>query len=239
MKEIFSVDKAAEYQESHWRERKKTVDLTEKGALPFITLSREYGCQGFPVGEAVIEIFNKEYWMRPEWSLYDRRLLSRIMEDMHLTYELAETLTDNARNSMSDYVRMIFTRYPPEAVVYKKLVETIRTIAANGHAVIIGRVGNVITAGMPKGYHVRLIASAERKIENIRKQSSMSKNEAKEMLAKKGEAREQFVLRHLKVNMADPAGYDIIINTTDLSGEETARLIVKGMDSAGIIRHRP
>ncbi|MBN2160108.1 MAG: cytidylate kinase-like family protein [Spirochaetes bacterium] len=239
MKEIFSIDKAAEYQESHWKERKKTVDMSEKHALPFVTLSREYGCRGYTVAEAVAKMFNEEYYLRPLWAIYDRRLLDRLMEDMHLSYELAETLTDRAKNSMADYLRMIFTRYPPEAVVYKKLVETIRIIAANGHAVIVGRVGNVITAGMPKGYHVRLIASTERKIGNIQKQSGVSRNEAKEMLEKKGEAREQFVLRHLKVNMADPAGYDLIINTTGLATGETARLIAKGMEAAGIIKRRP
>lgn len=235
MKEIFSIDSAIAYQEKHWKLRKKTVSMTEKESLPFMTISREYGCLGYNVGEEVARLLNQKYRPENSWTVYERHLLDRVMEDMHISRELAETLTDKGKSFMADYFRTTFSSYPPEAAVYKKLVETIRILAANGHAVIIGRVGNVITKDMPRGYHVRLIASENRKIENISEQFKISKKDAKEVLVKKGEAREQFILKRLKVNMADPAQYSVVINTTDLTIESTARLVIRGMELTGVV----
>jgi cytidylate kinase len=236
MKEIFSIDSAIAYQEKNWKLRKKTVNMTEKESLPFITISREYGCLGYQVGAEAAKLLNERCRPERHWTVFERHLLDRVMEDMNISRELAETLTDQGRSFMADYFRITFSNYPPEAAIYKKLVETIRILAANGNAVIIGRVGNVITKDMPRGYHVRLIASEERKIENIGRQFNISKKEAKEVLASKGEAREQFILKRLKVNMSDPLQYTVVINTSDLAMEATAGLIVRGMELAGLIK---
>jgi cytidylate kinase len=236
MKEIFSIDSAIAYQEKNWKLRKKTVNMTEKESLPFITVSREYGCLGYNVGVEAARLLNERFRPEQKWAVFERHLLDRVMEDMHISRELAETLTDRGKSFMADYFRMTFSNYPPEAAVYKKLVETIRILAANGHAVIIGRVGNVITKDMPRGYHVRLIASEGRKIENISRQFNISKKEAKDVLVKKGEAREQFILKRLRVNMSDPLQYDVVINTSDLTMEATAGLIVRGMEFAGLVK---
>lgn len=235
MKEIFSIDSAIAYQEKNWKLRRKSVNMTEKGALPFITISREYGCLGYNVGVEIASILNHTYRPDNKWAVFERHLVDRVMEDMHMSRELAETLTETGKGFMEDYFRITFSSYPPEAVVYKKLVETMRILAANGHAVIIGRVGNVITRDMPRGYHVRLIASEGRRIENICGQFKLSKKEAKEMLAGKGESREQFILKRLKVDIADPAQYSVVINTTDLSHEATAKLIIRGMGLTGVL----
>ena len=237
MKEIFSIDKAVAYQESNWKQRKNSIDMGEKHAIPFVTISREYGCLAHSVGDEISKILNKEYGHDPLWTVYDRNLLDRIMNDMNISYELAETLTDKARSSMADFLQTTFSKYLPEVMVYKKLVETIRIIAANGHAVIIGRVGNVITGDLAHGYHVRLIASDEKKIENISGHFNISKKEAKDILSKKGEVREQFIIRRLRVDMTDPSTYAVIINMNSLNLEETARLILKGMEISGHIKH--
>ena len=236
MKEIFSIDSAIAYQEKNWKLRKKTVSMTGKESLPFITISREYGCLGYHVGVEAAKLLNELCRPDQQWAVFERHLLDRLMADMHISRELAETLTDKGKSFMADYFRITFSNYPPEALVYTKLVETIRILAANGHAVIIGRVGNVITKDMPLGYHVRLIASREKRAENISRQFKISMKEAKAVLQQKGEAREEFILKRLKVDMSDPQQYSLVINTTDLTIEATARLIGKGMEFAGLVR---
>jgi hypothetical protein len=236
MKEILSIDHALVYQECNWKLRKK-VDMEGKHALPFITISREYGCLGYNVGQAIVNIFNDQNRDDPRWVLYARNVLERLSEDMDISYELAETLTEKAKGSMTDYLRVIFSTYPPEAVVYRKLVEIMRIIAANGHAVIIGRVANVITKDLPKGFHVRIIASPEKKIQNIINQYNISQKEAKKILEQKSEEREKFFLKRLKVDTTDPALYDLVINATNYTINDTAKLIIGGMESAGIIQH--
>ncbi len=238
MKNIFAFDNAISYQEEHWKQRKSTVDMSDKSALPFVTISREYGCLGYAVGEALAILLNREYNPAQRWDLYDRNLLDRLMDDMHLSRELAETLTSHAQSSMADYLRMTLSNYPPEVMIYKKLFETIRTIAANGHAIIIGRVGNVITRDLHRGYHIRLVSTEEKKIENISTVLGLSRPEAKKVLSEKGEVREQFILKRLKVDLTDPHLYDLLINTAHYDSEGAAQLIAAGMRSAGILAQK-
>ncbi len=236
MKEIFSIDSAISYQENNWKLRKKTIEMAGARALPFLTISREYGCLGFRVGEAIAGVFNLKYHHEPQWTVYDRGILDHLMKDLNISRSLVETLTDRARDAMDYFYKTTFEKYPPEALVYKKLIETIRILAANGHAIIIGRVGNVITQDLPGGYHVRLLASKEKKMENISAQFNVSRNEARDILAKKGEEREQFILKRLTVDLNDPAIYNLIINTSEITLEDTVALIIKGMEYSGIIK---
>jgi cytidylate kinase len=238
MKEIFTIDHALSYQEGNWKQRKKTVNMSGKRALPFVTISREFGCLGYFVGQSVAAILNKDYRHEPLWTVFDKNILDRLVTDFNISYELAETLTEKAKGSMADYFRMSFSKYPPEAVVYRKLVETMRIIAANGHAVIIGRVSNVVTRDLPKGYHVRITASTQKKIRNISKQFDITQNEAKKIVEKGEEDREKFLLKRLKVDMTKPTYYDLLINTTDYTTDETAQLIIKGMESAGLVSRK-
>jgi len=238
MKEIFTIDHALTYQEGNWKQRKKTVDMSGKHALPFITIAREYGCLGYNLGLAISKIFNRDFEHEPLWTVFDRKILERLMEDLNISYQLAETLTGKAKGSMADYFRMSFSKYPPEAVVYRKLVEAMRIIAANGHAILIGRVSNVVTRDLAKGFHVRIIASVDKRIQNVSKQFDISRKEAKKIIDKRGEEREKFFLKRLRVDMSDPSLYDLIINTTSYSIDDTAQLIIRGMESAGLVERK-
>lgn len=230
-----AVERAIAHQIKNWHGRKHLIDLPErKGRLPFITIAREYGCLGYPVALRIAEILNAA---RPEplWETYDRVLVDRIMADLGLSAALAETLTDKARNEMSEFFRTTFSRFPAEVAIYKKLVETVRIIAANGHAIIVGRVGNMITRDFATGFHVRLVASLEKKMENLCGQYQVSRTECQDLIAKGREGREDYINSHLRIDTTDPALYDMVLNTTSLSLEETARTIVDAMAVTGLI----
>ena len=62
--------------------------------------------------------------------------------------------------------------------------------------------------------------------------------EAKKIIDKRGEEREKFFLKRLRVDMSDPSLYDLIINTTSYSIDDTAQLIIRGMESAGLVERK-
>lgn len=224
-----AMERAIAHQMKNWHGRKHRVDLPErKGRLPFITIAREYGCLGYPVAERIAEILNGP-GPDPLWEAFDRVLVDRIMEDLGISSTLAATLTDTARSEMSEFFRTTFSSFPAEVAIYKKLVETVRIIAANGHAIIVGRVGNMITRDFATGFHVCLVASDEKKAGNLCRQFNVSKNECQAMLLKGREGREEYINAHLRIDTTDPSLYDMVLNTTDLDREQTARTIIGAM----------
>lgn len=224
------MEKYISSQIKYWQQQKEMVEFVEKGKpqLPFITISREYGCGGFEIAVKIVEMMNEEKSLQHVWAAYDKRLLDNLMNDMGLSTSLLETLTNNARNQFTNLLQTSFTKFPPQVAVYRKLVETIRLLALNGNVVIVGRAGNVITREIKNGYHVRLVAPNEWKIEQLKAKYGITRKEAETCIHDKNLQREGFLREFVKFDLADPHNYEMVINCARHSTEETARLIIQG-----------
>lgn len=91
-----------------WKLQKEAIDSIDfkpksaKGTKPFITISREYGSGAYQVAEKLIILLNEKFKNDHNWAAYDRNLLEKIANDMGLSESLAQTLTTNARNKMTE-----------------------------------------------------------------------------------------------------------------------------------------
>ena len=236
MKDVAVKESAIYKQIEYWRRQKQHVveDREKANTLPFITISREYGCGGFDIAVKLTDILNKEYHSTPIWAAYDKQILDKITSDLGLTEALTETLTHTARSKMTDLFQTTFSKFPPQVAVYRKLAEVVRTLAINGHVVIVGRAGNVITRGMPYGLHVRIVAPMSYKVKRIAAMLKVSQNEAREIIEKKEIDRESFIKNFLKFDPEDPHNYDVVINNENFAVDELARLIIDAMKRKGI-----
>ncbi len=205
--------------------RGAACDRREPGSCPFITISREYGCGGYEVAEALAGILNSSADSKAVWAAYDRGVLEMIGEDLGLTRELADTLTSKARGQFDDFFKKSFSAYPTQITVYRTLSETVRTLATNGHVIIVGRGGNIITRDMPNGFNVRLVAPLEWKAERIAKIMDMKKKDAEKLVVKKDRERVSFFQEFAKFNIADPNNYHLVLNNERFSSEEAAAII--------------
>jgi cytidylate kinase len=248
MSEQSAKDKYIEKQVKFWHDRKDQIDrpqkiitrikessLPKKDYYPFVTISREYGCGGFEVAERLSTILNTEYKFKSPWAAYDKQVLESVMEDMGICQCLADTLTASARKSLTEFLQTAFSDFPSQLSVFKKLVETIILLAENGHVVIVGRAGNVITRDMKSGFHVRLVADLEWRIERIASMFRISRHEAREMIAKKSKERDSYMKKYVRFDTADPHNYHMLVNDSLYSTEEAARLIIEGMKIKGLI----
>lgn len=236
MKDVAVKESAIFKQIEHWRRQKQQVveDKEKANTLPFITISREYGCGGFDIAVKLTDILNKEYHATPIWAAYDKQILDKITSDLGLTQELTETLTNTARSKMTDLFQTTFSKFPPQVAVYRKLAEVVRTLAINGHVVIVGRAGNVITRGMPYGLHVRIVAPMSYKVKRIAAKLKVTQPEAREIIEQKEMERESFIKNFLKFDPEDPHNYDIVINNENYALDELAGLIIDAMKRKGI-----
>ena len=81
-----------------WRMRRET----EK--FPFITISREYGCQGYPVAEALQERLNALTSEKYPWGIFDKEVIRKVAEEHELSEALANSLSENQRSQMQQYL---------------------------------------------------------------------------------------------------------------------------------------
>ena len=146
-----------------------------------------------------------------------------------------ETMTGNSRKTMTDLFQTYFDKFPPQVAVYRKLAETVRILAEVGNVVLVGRASNIITREIPKGMHVRVIASMDFRINNIVKVKKLSKKDAEKLILEKTRERDSFIREYLKFDVADNSNYDMVINNSNHTAEQVAGLILDAMRCKGLI----
>ncbi len=231
-----SMDTYINSQLRYWQQRKDFIEnIEEKSIVPFITISREYGCGGYDIAAKIVELINAEKNEDPLWTAYDKELIQKVMDDMGLSQALVETLTTNGRSKMADVLETTFSKMPAQVTVYRKMVKVIRLLAFNGKVIIVGRGGNAITRDMENGYHVRIVAAEDWKVKNIMEKLSNSRKEAEKLVKTKQNDRERFIKEYVKFDLTDPENYDIVINNSRNTTEEAAKIIIAGMKIKGLL----
>lgn len=235
MSSYLAMEKFINKQVKFWETQKaKVKGVDEIEALkPYITIEREYGCLGYDLGKKIVEILNEEKKSDPVWAAYDKQVLDRVMEDMGLSESLAKTLTDDARTQLTNVLNTSFSSFPPQVSVYKKLAETIRMLAVNGHVVLVGRASNVITRGVKGGYNIRVIAPMDYKIKNIMKIKGIDKKEAEKLVIDNTTRRVNYIREYVNFDITDPHNYHLILNAAKFSLDEMARIIIEGLKILG------
>lgn len=209
-----------------WQRMARYGDMQKRAvrARPFITISREYGCMAYRLGERLAEALNAQH---PEshYTVFDREALEALVADDAIRHDVINSLSERTRGVIEDWVRRLIADTRPESRIYRHLAETLCSIAAGGDAIIIGRGGAAITRQMPGGIHVRLIAPIEWRIQNLRNYPGRAGEANREFVKQADREREQFVRKYLGVDPTDPSLYHLILNNRLLDvGDQVAAI---------------
>lgn len=225
----------------YWQQQRELAEAEGRehgdGLLPFIVISREYGCNGTEIAHAVAKIFNEEYSAKPNWAVYDNQIIKQLSDEMGFSKDLAETLAFNMRNQLTEFFRLIFSSLPDTVKVYQELSEIIRTLALKGHVIIMGRGGNLITQDMRMGFQVKIIAPMGWRIYNLMKKYHMKREVAQKAIHDKDANTKDVFSQVFKYDIMNPNNYHLTINASKYAKDEIARLIVDGMKIKGLIRN--
>ena len=209
---------------SAWKEKEREVKL------PFITLSREYGCMGYPVAEGLQDRLNEICDEKFPWTVFDRALVEKVSGDNNLAEELIDSLNEKHRSEIVQAVDTIFLGRPNEYTIFKMLARTICSLAQKGHAIIMGRGASVFAQDIKKGFHVRLIAPWDFRVQIVEQTRDVSsRKEAEALVNKMDKERESFVERFTLKSVSDPDYFDLIINVERNSIEEIVEIILSAI----------
>jgi len=192
---------------------------------PFLTISRETGAGGHTVGQRVAEILNEEPRKAP-WTVFDKELVDVVIETHNLPQKLSKYMTEEGVSAFEDFVAELVGLHPASDVFIRRMNETLLALARMGNAVLIGRGANYVTRPLPGGFHVRLVASRESRLRRMKDICKLNEKEVAEKLKRMDENRKDYVRDALGMDVENVLAYDCVINTTYVTCEEAARMIV-------------
>lgn len=185
-----------------------------------ITITRQYGS-----GREVSAIVAKKLGLRR----YDRKIVEmaakkmRDYGDMSIDDIIKDSYTapDNAGSGIGDYA---FERIPYFNRMYVEQAKVILGVAKNGSAVFLGRCADYILKDFPNTYSFFIYADDEFRLN--RAKDHYGSHSIKD-LDNEDKNRQSYYAYYTGQTWGEPKNYDLMINTSKISLEKAADLIIK------------
>jgi len=198
--------------------------------LPVVTISREAGAGAGSVAEELARLLNaKKEEQGPPWTIFDKNLVERALQEHDLPEQLKRFMPEDVAPYMTDTVEELLGLHPSSWTLVQHTTQTILRLASLGHAILVGRAANIITAQVPTAVHVRLVAPVDARARHLSKVAGLSHAEALDYIHKWDRARRRYVQRYFDTAIDDPLNYTMVLNTGRLSFQTAAHMIAQAV----------
>ena len=203
------------------------------GTGPYLTLSRETGCNATRLATKLVKTFRKN---GQYWHFVNKEILDKSAEKLHLDRRrLEHEFLLSKSNMMDDIIKAMSLRYfKNDKKIRETISEIIRYEAQKGHAIIVGRAGVVSTQGIPNGLNIRLVAPLQWRIRSLVKRKMFSEEEARKYIDEMDKKR-NFFLEQFSGKPVSEIYFDLIINIAAFSEQEVIQIILNTMETKGIL----
>ncbi|MCI5721722.1 MAG: cytidylate kinase-like family protein [Firmicutes bacterium] len=196
-----------------------------------VTISREYGSGGRKIGKILAEKLGVP--------LYDKEIIDMAVEKSGLSRDIIETAELRAKSSFSYSLSSAMSfgeGYIGDNVsLNEKLfitqVDVINQIASMGEGVIVGRCADYILREMPGVTNVFIHAELEDRIRRSIDEYGADPQKAKSIVQTYDKARANYYNYHTCQKWGEYSNYNLSINSSYITEEEAANLIVSYIET--------
>ncbi len=222
------TEQQAENYLSEWISNRQFDEFTDRLNLhhqlgPFISISREAGVGGSHIAQLVGEKLG--------WEVIDKQIVDFIAEKYDVSKMIVENLDEKNSALVGEFFSsLILDRDFSQPAYLHQLNRLVLLAAIHGNVVIVGRGAGFILP-REKGLSVRLIASEKVRIDKFAKRKDISVQEAKKQVHRIDTQRKEFIKKNYAADCSNPLQFDLMINTTDQTDEQTATIIANAINS--------
>jgi cytidylate kinase len=198
--------------------------------LRAVTISRQTGSGAHIVAEKLAALLQAHTPKEDcPWTVFDRNLVEKVLQEHSLPERVARFMPEDRISSIRDTMEELFDLHPPSWLLVRKVSETILHLVELGNVIVIGRGATVISAKLDHVFHVRLVASLQRRVQHVQELNHLSKEAALRIIQREDSGRKRYLKRYFKTDLEDPLLYHLVINTDLFSYDEAARIIAEAV----------
>lgn len=203
--------------------------LDEPG--PVITISREYGCPAKLIAQKLLDEINRIESLKGhkrKWKIVSKEILEESAKALEMNKSDIEYVFNYETPSTIDEILSSFSTrfYKSDRHVRKTIKEVIRSIAAEGKVIIVGRSGFCITRDIPRSFHIRLVAPLKWRMEKVSGKYNLSAERAQKEILEMDHKRKYFI-NSIAGRKIEDSEYDLTINTSTLEVDEIVGILLK------------
>lgn len=213
-----------------------------RGSLagPVITISREVGCNGIKLANALASRLNANR-MQAEWRVLSKEIFHESAKELDLEPEAVRQTFKKTDRSTFEQILKAFNdkRYISEEKIIKTVKDVVRTLAIDGFNIIVGRASHIITRDIENAIHIRLTAPMDYRINTIIHNNKLTKAEAIKFIEKVDRERITF-RKALKEEKLLEELFDLTINRASFNDKQATELIEFAINQKKIlVNHKP
>ena len=192
-----------------------------------ITIGRQFGSGGFDVGKQLAEELGYEF--------YDKEILTHAAEQSGIHIDILKR-NDEKRTSSLLYTLATGASYYGSHIssgtehtigtqLYIAQVNAIKSLAAKGNCVMVGRCADFFLDGLCDLTSVFISASDEFRIDRVKRQYSITDKNAADMIKKIDRSRASFYNSTTGRKWGDAKIYDLCLSTSKVGIDGAVKLI--------------
>lgn len=224
-----------QYLKDKYQER----NLENKDPGPVVTISRENGCPGQKIAQRLNDVLNQRLLQngkKAEWKWVGKEIFTEAAKELNLQPEEVEQVFKQTGRSIIDQVLSAQSSkfYKNDKSIRIAIGQTIRSMANDGHSIILGRGGVAITRDIKKSIHIYLEAPLPWRASVISEKQHCTVEEAKKIAIETDKRREEY-RDYFQGRGNDYTWYDVRYNCMTLGIDEVVESIVKLMEIKKLI----
>ena len=189
--------------------RQNALRLEEPQLKPTVTISREFGCEAYPMAELLRQQLEKR--TKESWTLMDKALLDEVAKHHSLSDQVLQNIGDKNR-FLDDFLSTFSSRWKSDRDYYRLLSRQIIALAEQGNVILVGRGAPIVTRKMKDCFHFRMYASETFKIASIAKRLGLDEGEARTLVERRQKERDRFIRDFLDRDPYDLSVYHLVFN---------------------------
>ena len=207
------------------RQHSQTGKQAVPAVWPFVTISRQYGCEGFKLANLLAKRLNLAFPEPIPWTVMGKEVDEEIAEKKGDAAKFVDALNTSRRGFIRQTVESLLGGRPTEYQAYETLAEALTALAGAGRVIILGCGGGIACGGVEAGLHVRLIAPLSWRAKKIAAERNVGPLEAEAIAAREERQREAFVRDFTGEDVSDPLRYDVVFNNAQVEIETVAETV--------------
>ena len=199
-----------------------------------ITINREMGSGGRPIGRKLAEKLGVEF--------YYKSVIKGLEKKFNLTAEEIEKQKGREQGWWAEIKRQLTNSivssnpYFPQVAdsaelvdtddIFKAETEILRSIADDESCVIAGRCGFYIFRNHPNHMNILIQASMTHRIKRVAAKQGISEEEARKAIEMVDQMRENYVNNYTNTSRYDTRNYDLVISMDELTEDDAVAIIL-------------
>ncbi len=215
------------------KDRYEERHLSNKDAGPIVTIARETGCPGKKIAQRLNDILNQRQLASKQanWKWVGKEIFIESAKELNLHVDEVEQVFKQTDRNIIDQILSAQSSkfYKNDKSIRKTIGQTIRSMANDGHVIILGRGGVALTRDIKKSLHIYLEAPLDWRAAVISEKQKCTIDEAKKIATETDKRRAEY-RDYYQGKGNDYTWYDVRYNCMTICVDEIADSILKLME---------